>query len=197
MWYVKIKNCVLKTIVIVCLLISRGMTKSWNTFITICYSPFLRTFIYLATFHYVLLFNRFITLYIVVILHVFINLHVCLFLISVLCIKYWAWPMDVTLVKILAITRICYLKWYFNLIRVSCVTILPLSTNVLHTTIRYMHIIVPNRTLMHLFIPTIKHYSRWFILDMIIPNFCVSESGVLNGFGISYLCSSGSVVMVS
>ena len=108
-WYVKRNNCVLNTVFILCLLMSRGLIMSLSRRITVCYSPFLWMFIHLGTctlpqctkglFHW----------WAFKLLPVFIHLHVCLLLIRVLCPTCWEWPTNITLVNSLSITRVCYL----------------------------------------------------------------------------------------
>ena len=61
-WYINRNSRVLKTIIIMCLLLQRGMTTPWIPLITLCYSPFLWMFIYLGTFHSVAIFNGLILL---------------------------------------------------------------------------------------------------------------------------------------
>ena len=68
---------------IVCLLLSRRMTSSWNPFIYIFNSTFIWIFIYLVTFHFVPIFNGFIPFLRFMLFHAFIHLHVCLFFIRV------------------------------------------------------------------------------------------------------------------
>ena len=125
-------------------IIFRGMIKSWSTFITLCYSPFLWKFIELKIFHLVSIFNGFIHWWASMLLHTFDNLYVCwtfnLYLVSnLLDVR----PTNVILVNILAITRVSYLQVYFYLIHVWCVTVWMLSTNILHTSICCMYLFGP------------------------------------------------------
>ena len=83
-WYLKRNNCIVKNIFIACLLLLGETITSWSPLITLCYSPFLRTFINLTRFHSVSIFNGFIMLVSVMLLHAFLNLHVWLIFIRVL-----------------------------------------------------------------------------------------------------------------
>ena len=72
---------------------------------------------------------------------------------------------------------------------------LSISTNVSHIHIRFMY---PFNMKWYIaayicyYYP--NHSSSWFINNIFIPNACVSVAGILNDFGISFLCKFGSVV---
>ena len=164
------------------------MTTSWIPLINICYSPFLRVFIHLKIFHSVSIFDGFIPFVVVILLHEFINLHVWLLLIHFLLSKLLGRDPQM----------LHWLKGWFYLICVWCVTVWPLSTNFSLTPISHMHPFGQKQDIaasVHSYY--LKHYLWWFIRDIIIPNACFSGSDVLNNFRISFLCKFGTLVYVS
>ena len=79
-WYINRNNCVVKNILIICLLLKMLMTTSWSRLKTLCTCIFLQTFIFIWR-HFTM--SQFSTglfhWWEFMILHVFDNLHVCSF----------------------------------------------------------------------------------------------------------------------